>query len=44
MCYIFQQPSPGTGIKDATELTRQAMYVKRNNEAFRATIVAVEKQ
>ena len=33
MCYIYLKPSSGTGIKDDTELTTQAMYVKRDNAA-----------
>ena len=33
MCYIYLKPSSGAGIEDSSELIRQAMYVKRNNEA-----------
>jgi hypothetical protein len=33
MCYRYLKPSSGTGIKDDTELTTQAMHVKRDNAA-----------
>jgi hypothetical protein len=33
MCNIYLKPSSGTCTKDDTELTTQAMYVKRDNAA-----------